>query len=107
VLIAEQMQRMMRSDAAILEFEDLRYRLNHTADREQQKQMLDRMAKILLDEITRTHSSLETARRDSRLGHEWENDYFYTPYVLQEKLAQLHEVLEQELPAYHQSHAIR
>ena len=106
VLIAEQLQRMMRSDAAILEFVDLRYRLNHTADLEAQKEMLDRMAAILRDEIARTQSSLETAHRDSRLGYEWENDYFYTPYVLQEKLGQLHEVLEQELPAYRRLHAI-
>jgi hypothetical protein len=100
VLIAEQMQRMLRSDEAILEFEDLRYRLHHTEDRDKQKQMLDRMTKILQAEITRTQSSFETARRDSRLGYELEQDYFYTPSVLQEKLAQLHEVLEKELPAY-------
>jgi hypothetical protein len=107
VLIAEQLQRMMRSDAAILEFTDLRYRLNHTDNREEQKKMLDRMTAILQGEIPRTRSSLETAHRDSRIGYEWENDYFYTPYVLQEKLGQLHEVLEQELPAYRQSHAIQ
>lgn len=40
----------------------------------------------------RTRASLETARRDSRLGYEWENDYFYTPYVLVEKLRQLEKV---------------
>ena len=97
---------MMRSDTAILEFEDLRYRLHHTDDREQQSQILDQMAAILRDEINRTQSSLEAARRDSRFGYEWENDYFYTPYVLQEKLGELHQVLEQELPQYRQSHAL-
>jgi hypothetical protein len=107
VMIAEQLQRMMRSDAAILEFLDLRYRVNHTDNREEQKKMLDRMTAILRDEIPRTQAALETAHRDSRIGYEWENDYFYTPYVLQEKLGQLHEVLEQELPAYRQSHAIQ
>jgi hypothetical protein len=106
VLLAEQLQRMMRSDTAILEFEDLRYRLHHTDDREQQSQILDQMAAILRDEINRTQSSLEAARRDSRFGYEWENDYFYTPYVLQEKLGELHQVLEQELPQYRQSHAL-
>lgn len=38
-------------------------------------------------------------RRDSRLGYEWEQDYFYTPHVLREKLAQLRQVLDVELPA--------
>jgi hypothetical protein len=90
---------MMRSDEAILEFEDLRYRLNHTQVRDQQKQMIDRMTVILREEIARTESSFETNRRDSRLGYEWEQDYFYTPHILQEKLAQMHEVLEEELPA--------
>jgi hypothetical protein len=106
VLIAEQIQRMLRSEEAILEFEDLRYRIHHTGDRDEQKQMLDRMTEILQEEITRTQSSFETARRDSRLGYELEQDYFYTPGVLQEKLAQLHEVLEQELPAYRQRNAL-
>jgi hypothetical protein len=107
VLIAEQLQRMMRSDVAILDFEDLRFRLNHASDQEGKKRMLDRMAEILREEITRTQSALETTRRDSRLGYEWENDYFYTPYVLREKLTQLHEVLEDELPAYRRGHQIQ
>jgi hypothetical protein len=107
VLIAEQMQRMMRSDVAVLEFEDLRFRLNHTSGQDEQKRMLDRMAEILHEEITRTQASLQTARRDSRLGYEWENDYFYTPYVLREKLTQLDEVLDDELPTYRRSHQIQ
>jgi hypothetical protein len=89
VLIAEQLQRMMRSDAAILEFEDLRFRLTYTSSSEEKKWLLDRMAEILREEITRTQSSLETTRRDSRLGYEWENDYSFTPYILQQKLMQL------------------
>ena len=32
VLLAEQIQRMMRSDEAVLEFEDLRYRLSKTGN---------------------------------------------------------------------------
>ena len=68
--------------------------------------MLDRMTTILREEITRTKSSYETAHRDSRLGYEWEQDYFYTPHVLEEKLKQLRGVLEQEIPAYRRRKAI-
>ena len=37
------------------------------------------MTRILKEEMARTIDSLETARRDSRLGYEWEQDYIYTP----------------------------
>lgn len=99
VLLAEQIQRMMRSEAAILEFEDIRFHLK-TSDGSERKRMLDRMAAILRDEIARTEASLEAARRDSRLGYEWEQDYIYTPYVLEQKLALLRETLQRQLPAY-------
>ena len=89
VLLAEQLQRMMRSDQAVLEFEDLRFNLSKEANETERQRMLRRMSAIVSDENVRTRASLETARRDSRLGYEWENDYFYTPYVLQEKLRQL------------------
>jgi hypothetical protein len=68
VLIAEQMQRMMRSEAAILEFDDLRYRLYCTEDRDKERQMLDRVSEIVREEITRTQFSLKTALRDSLLA---------------------------------------
>lgn len=107
VLLAEQLQRMMRSEQAILEFEDLRFNLAQTVDRIGQSRILDRMAAILNEEITRTAASLETVRRDSRLGYEWENDYFYTPYVLEEKLKQLKHALGVQIPAYRNRTNIR
>jgi len=100
VLLAEQLQRMMRSDQAILEFENLRFRLGHNANKADAGGLLDRMTTILREEIARTEASLETDRRDSRLGYEYENDYFYTPFVLREKLKQLRSALEQQIPAY-------
>jgi hypothetical protein len=100
VSLAEQLQRMMRSDQAILEFEDLRFKLSKTEDKSGQRRMLDRMAAILKEEIARTAASLEAARHDPRLGYEWENDYFYTPYVLEQKLKQLRHALGVQLPAY-------
>src|SRR5262249_43379662 len=39
VLLAEHLQRMMRSDAAVLDFEDRRFRLAHTIDRAAQKRL--------------------------------------------------------------------
>ena len=100
VLLAEQLQRMMRSDQAILEFEDLRFNLAKTSERAERARMLGRMSAILKDEIARTQASLETQRRDSRLGYEWEQDYFYTPYVLEEKLKLLRVTLDEQVPAY-------
>jgi hypothetical protein len=100
VLLAEQIERMMRSDQAVLEFEDLRYRLSKSGDGAGRSRILDRMAAILHEEIPRTEASREAARRDSRLGYEWEQDYFYSPYTLDEKLKLLHLTLEEQMPAY-------
>jgi hypothetical protein len=100
VLIVEQMQRMLRSLHAILEFEDLRFRMVKMKDPIKAKQLINRMSEILKAEIERTKASLETARRDSRLGYECEMDYVYTPYVLNEKLRLLRETLEQQIPDY-------
>ena len=99
VLIVEQMQRMLRSTRAILEFEDLRLRLAQTREKIEAEALLARMSKILVAEIERTEEALETTRRDSRLGYECEMDYVYTPYTIGEKLRVLHEVLEQQIPA--------
>jgi len=103
VLLAEQLERMMRSERAVLEFEDLRFRLVHCADRAERGRILDRMAAILAEEIARTTDSLETARRDSRLGYEWEQDYIYSPNTLEEKLKELRVALEQQIPRYRKS----
>jgi len=107
VLVVEQMQRMLRSLHAVLEFEDLRFRLAKTTDKKAAGKLLDRMREILLQEQQRTRSSYETARRDSRLGYECEQDYVYRPYVLNEKLRLLRETLETQLPAYRTAHGIR
>jgi hypothetical protein len=104
VVIAEQLQRMMESDHAILEFEDLR--LQHTAKHSLRKAaVLDRMESILREEIARTELSLLAATRDSRLGFQYEQDYVYTPYSLKEKLLLLHETLEKQIPAARQDKA--
>jgi len=106
VLLAEQLQRMLRSDQAMLEFEDLRFRLAQ-AGVSQQGQMLDRMSTILKEEFARTTAARETALRDSRLGYEWEQDYFYTPDTLEEKLKLLRVTLDEQIPAYRKQHALQ
>ncbi len=100
VLLAEQIQRMMRSDQAILEFEDLRLKLAKETDAAGRAKTLDRMTVILKEELVRTQASRDTQLRDSRLGYEWEQDYFYTPDVLAEKIGQIRAALEREIPAY-------
>lgn len=100
VLLAEQLQRMMRSDKAVLEFEDMRFRLAHSDKREERSRLLDEMTALLKEELTRTTESLETARRDSRLGYEWEQDYIYWPHTLEEKLKLLRVTLNEQIPGY-------
>lgn len=98
VIIAEQMHRMMQSDAAILEFEDLRLRQAAETDDRKRREILDRMETILKEEIHRTELSLIAAAHDSRLGFQFEQDYVYTPYSLREKLGVLRETLTRQLP---------
>jgi hypothetical protein len=104
VLLAEQIERMLRSNEALLEFEDLRFHVAKTHDASERQRMLDRMTVILKQEIPRTQAALETARRDSRLGYEWEEDYLYWPEVIEKKLQMLHATLNEEIPAYRRQH---
>ena len=87
MLLAEQLQRMMRSEHAIIEFEGLRLALARAAEPRREARLLDKMTALLQEERGRTTSSWETARRDSRLGYEWEQDYIYTPDTIEEKLS--------------------
>jgi hypothetical protein len=98
VIVAEQIQRMLLSNHAILEFEDLRMQLAAEKDCQKAGAILDRMETILREEIARTELSLLAATRDSRLGFQFECDYVYTPYSLREKLESLCETLEKQLP---------
>ena len=98
VIAAEQIQRMMLSCAAILEFEDLRFHLSSENDLNKARVILDRMEEILKDEIKRTELSLLAVTRDSRLGFQYECDYIHTPYSLNEKLESLHDTLRKHLP---------
>src|SRR5262249_31988644 len=101
-IVAEQIHRMLLSNHAILEFEDLRLRLSRQPDKQKAAALLDRMEDILRAEIGRTELSLLAATRDSRLGFQFECDYVYTPYSLQEKLRVLRETLEKQLPSQRQ-----
>jgi hypothetical protein len=65
------------------------------------------MTTILMDEIVRTEAALETARRDSRLGYEWESDYVYSPATIEQKLQLLRQTLDDEIPAYKEHHGLR
>ena len=103
VLIVEQMRRMLESLHAILEFEDLRFRLSHTQDRGDAGVILERMEAIVEEEVPRTEAALEAARRDSRLGYEAEMDYAYSPWVIEEKLRLLRRTLSDELPRRRQA----
>jgi hypothetical protein len=99
VVVAEQLHRMMQSDCAILEFEDLRLKQAEENDIKKKEKLLERMENIVRDEIVRTELSLVAATRDSRLGFQFEQDYVYTPYSLKEKLGVLKETLNNQLPA--------
>ncbi len=100
VVVAEQMQRLLLSTHAILEFEQLRLELTAEHDRQKAAALLDLMEGIVRDEIARTELSLVAAKRDARLGFQFESDYVYTPYSLGEKLTLLRDTLNRQLPAY-------
>lgn len=104
VLLAEQVERMMRSNKSMLEFEDLRFHLAKSDSPEEQKRILDRMTDILKEELPRSNSALETARRDSRLGYEWEEDYIYWPETIEKKIELLKTTLNEQIPAYRRQH---
>jgi hypothetical protein len=61
---------------------------------------------LLQEERERTMSSRETARRDSRLGYEWEQDYIYTPDTIEEKLKLLDDALNCQIPAYRRQNGL-
>jgi hypothetical protein len=98
VVVAEQILRMIQSEHAILEFENLRLEQAASEDKKKSGLLLDRMEDILREEIKRTELSLHAASRDSRLGFQQECDYVYTPYSLKEKLEVLNEILYIRLP---------
>jgi len=98
VIVAEQMQRMMQSDHAILEFEDHRLQLAREKNANKFDHILDKMENILRKEIVRTELSLLAASRDSRLGFQHEQDYVYTPFSLEEKIRVMRETLEKHIP---------
>jgi len=100
VVVAEQIQRMMQSDHAILEFEDLRLQVANEKDETKKSSLFDRMEKILKDEIARTKLSLIAASHDSRLGFQFEQDYVYTPYSLKEKLEVLNQTFKIHLSEF-------
>jgi hypothetical protein len=100
VLLAEQLQRMMRSDRAVLEFEDMRFRLAKAEIPARRVELLRRMSTLLEEEKVRAGHSLQTARRDSRLGYEWEQDYIYTPDHIEEKIKLIEVTLKQQIPDY-------
>lgn len=106
VLLAEQIERMMRCDQAMLEFEDLRFHLAKIDSPQDQKRTLDRMVAILKEELPRTEAALETARRDSRLGYEWEEDYIYWPETIEKKIDLLKKTLNEEIPSYRRRHGL-
>lgn len=100
VLLAEQLQRMMRSEHAVIEFEQHRLALARAIDVAEKRALLDKMSAILKEERERTVSSRETARRDSRLGYEWEQDYIYTPDTIDEKLKVIDDTLDRQIPNF-------
>ena len=102
VLVVEQMQNMLRSTVAIVQFEDLRFQLKgeNELSNEEKRKIVERMKEILSEEIPRTKSALRISSLDSRLGYESEMDYVYTPFVIEQKLGVLRDVEEKQIPAY-------
>ena len=58
------------------------------------------MTEIIRSEIARTERALLAMNHDSRIGFQYEVDYVYTPYSMQEKLRVLQDTLDRQLPSY-------
>lgn len=99
VIVAEQMHRMLLSNQAILTFEDLRLQLAAESAPGARGALLDRMEVLVREEIARVEAALIGQSRDSRIGFQFECDYVYTAYSLNEKLDVLHDTLANQLPA--------
>ncbi len=106
VMLAEQLQRMMRSEHAIIDFDQKRMALAKSDDPAERRELLRAMTALLHEEKERTTSSLEAARRDSRLGYEWEQDYVYTPEIIQHKLDLIDATLDRQVPDYRREHGL-
>ncbi len=106
VLLAEQLQRMIRSEHAVIDFEQMRLKLAKSQDKTEKIDLLKRMLGLLAEERQRTVSSYEAARRDSRLGYEWEQDYVYTPATLREKIKLIDDTINFQIPEYRQSNGL-
>jgi hypothetical protein len=98
VIVAEHIERNMRSAYAILEFEDLRLKFEAARDKKTASDLLNRMEGIILEETNRTELALIAAKHDSRLGFQFEQDYVYTPFSLKDKLSILEETLNIQIP---------
>jgi hypothetical protein len=64
------------------------------------------MTAILRDEITRTEAVLDAARRDSRLGSAWEEEYMYWLQTIEAKLALLRSDAQKQIPEYQTQHGL-
>lgn len=100
VIVAEQIERMLLSNQAILGFESLRLQEAAATDPARSAALLAEMETILRDEIRRTELTLHAVKHDARIGFQYECDYVYTPYSLEEKLSVLRKGLDREIPAY-------
>lgn len=106
VLLTEQLQRMVRSEYAVIDFECMRLELAKATDAAEKRNLLQKMTALLQEEHQRTKSSWEAARRDSRLGYEWEQDYIYTPDTIEEKLKLIDDTLSRQIPTYRQQNGL-
>ena len=100
VIVAEQIHRLLQSDQNILSFEDLRLKMVAEKDGAVVTVMLNQMEDMVRDEIARTKRALIAMTRDSRIGFQFEVDYVYTPYSLQEKLAVLEDTIDRQIPEF-------
>lgn len=103
VIVAEQIERMLLSNQAILGFESMRLQLVAEKETSKANALLDSMEGMLREEISRTELVLNAMEHDARIGFQFEVDYVYTPYSLGEKVKVLREALDVQLPAYREN----
>lgn len=68
---------------------------------EEKKPHLGELERVLKDEIALARRLFQLQSRDSRLGFEASNHYFYVPHDLLEKILNCHDLLKRWLPTLH------
>ena len=98
------LQLTLASAADQVRFIVQRNRLRQTGDAAGKRSIIDQLERLIRAELQRARQMHDLACRDSRIGYEAANHYFYVPADLVEKVINCHWLLGTWLPAQRRKH---